>query len=141
MKSLDYSLSQVGEAARFILDNAHSKIVCFKGDLGAGKTTLIKEICTILEIEGQVQSPTFGIANEYTLIDSGESIFHLDCYRLNCSEEALDFGIEEYLNNGKYVFIEWPDIVDSLLPEMRTEIAILLLSHESRRLTLKNFNT
>ncbi len=93
-----------------------SKTFAFYGEMGAGKTTLIKEICSKLGSEDSFSSPTYSIVNEY-LTQSGEKIYHMDLYRLNKLEEVLELGIEEYLNSGDYVFIEWPGLIERLLPE------------------------
>ena len=92
------------------------KIIAFYGKMGAGKTTLIKTICEIINVENVVSSPTFSIVNEYHT-STGETIYHFDFYRINKIEEAYDFGYEEYFYSGNYCFIEWPEKIETLLPD------------------------
>ena len=104
------------------LANEYS-IFCFYGDLGAGKTTLIKLICEKLNVVDTISSPTYPIINEYNTIDS-RIIYHIDLYRLKSIEEALNIGIEEYLYSGNLCFIEWPDNFESILPDKHIKIKI-----------------
>ena len=90
------------------------RIIAISGNLGAGKTTLIKHICSELQVDDCVSSPTFSIVNEY-LSGNGEKIFHFDFYRLNSIKEAVDIGVEFYFNSGSYCFIEWPELIITLL--------------------------
>ncbi|HEY5690918.1 MAG TPA: tRNA (adenosine(37)-N6)-threonylcarbamoyltransferase complex ATPase subunit type 1 TsaE [Cyclobacteriaceae bacterium] len=91
------------------------KVWLFEGEMGSGKTTLIKVICTILGIKDETSSPTFSIINEYRGKDE-TSIFHFDFYRLMKEAEAYDMGVEEYFDSGSYCFVEWPEKVESLFP-------------------------
>lgn len=104
------------------LANEYS-IFCFYGDLGAGKTTLIKLICEKLNVVDTISSPTYPIINEYNTIDS-RIIYHIDLYRLKSIEEALNIGIEEYLYSGNLCFIEWPDNFKSILPTTHFNVKI-----------------
>lgn len=97
-------------------------VVTFLGQMGAGKTTLIKQICQSLGTTDVVNSPTFAIVNVYEY-GKGE-IYHFDCYRLKNIEEALDFGAEEYINSGELCLIEWPEVISRLLPEDTRTIRI-----------------
>src|SRR5471030_1745555 len=100
----NFSLSQLTEiAAQILAQSSTEKIFLFYGDMGAGKTTLIKALCTELGVEGQVSSPTFAIVNEYAAKHS--KVFHFDFYRLKNQNEALDMGYEEYFYSGEYCFI------------------------------------
>lgn len=101
-------------AAEVLQCGGNNRIYIFEGEMGSGKTTLIKEICRQLGSSDNFSSPSYAIANEYQS-DQGK-IFHLDLYRIKNVEEAIDAGIEEYLHSGAYCFIEWPDVVESLLP-------------------------
>ncbi len=94
---------------------AHT-VVALYGKMGAGKTTLIKELCKQLGVVDVVNSPTFSLVNEYTTIEGGK-IFHFDFYRINKLEEAYDFGYEEYFFSGNLCLVEWPEKIESLLPE------------------------
>jgi tRNA threonylcarbamoyladenosine biosynthesis protein TsaE len=99
------------------------KIWLFHGDMGAGKTSIIKEICRQLEVNENMSSPTFTLVNEY-LDKNGAKIFHFDFYRLKSEKEAFEIGVEEYFYSGNYCFIEWPEKVKSLLPAEHIDIAI-----------------
>lgn len=134
------SLSQLPSAAKAILLFANTKnIFCFYGELGAGKTTLIKEICKQLGVKDAGSSPTFSLVNEYktatpalkgekTIIPplgvGGEILYHFDLYRLKDVSEVYDIGYEDYLFSGNYCFIEWPEKIESLLPEEHLKVSI-----------------
>lgn len=90
-------------------------VVAFYGKMGAGKTTLIKELCKQLGVKDIVNSPTFSLVNEYHT-QAGETIYHFDFYRINKLEEVYDFGYEEYFYSGNLCFIEWPELIELLLP-------------------------
>lgn len=111
-----------------------SKVLCFYGEMGAGKTTLIKALLKELGGIDVVNSPTFGIANEY--LDGNEEVlaYHFDFYRLNDEMEALDLGFEDYLQTQAWILIEWPEKIASLLPEDATAITIEIISPTERRL-------
>ena len=102
-------------AHRLLAEGRNQPVWLFEGDMGAGKTTLIKALCRALGVVSTVQSPTFSIVNEYTTHE-GHSVYHFDCYRLRNEVEALDIGIEEYFDSGDYCFIEWPERITSLWP-------------------------
>ena len=107
------SLEQMLEVADFIASqNSTYPIVCFEGNLGAGKTTLIKLLASKMQLNDQVQSPTFGYVNTYD-----NKVHHFDCYRLNTIEEAFDLGFEEYFDQNKQIWIEWPQIILPMLPK------------------------
>ena len=102
-------------AHRLLAEGRERSVWLFEGEMGAGKTTLIKALCRALGVVSMVQSPTFSIVNEYTTHE-GHSVYHFDCYRLRNEAEALDIGIEEYFDSGDYCFIEWPERIMSLWP-------------------------
>jgi tRNA threonylcarbamoyladenosine biosynthesis protein TsaE len=102
-------------AHRLLAEGRERPVWLFEGDMGAGKTTLIKAICRALGVVSIVQSPTFSIVNEYTTHE-GHSIYHFDCYRLRNEAEALDIGMEEYMDSGNHCFIEWPERITALWP-------------------------
>ena len=122
----------IREAARaFIQNMPDSTVYAFYGKMGAGKTTFIKAICQELGVEDEVTSPTFAIVNEYSC-DSPSSfglppssvIYHFDFYRIKRLEEAYDIGFDDYIDSGNLCFIEWPELIEELLPEdaIRVEI-------------------
>ena len=101
--------------AKVILTNLKHKVVLFEGELGAGKTSFIKVLVKEMGSSDEVSSPTFSIVNEYELPKA--KVFHFDLYRINNAEEALDFGIDEYLESGNFCFIEWPEKITDFLPD------------------------
>lgn len=130
------SLSDLPTIARQIIELASDeRIFLFYGDMGAGKTTLVKELCAALGITENVTSPTFSIVNEYA---AGKTrIFHFDFYRLKSQTEALDMGYEEYFYSGDYCFIEWPEKIPDLLPDQYYKISITALPDQSREILLE----
>jgi tRNA threonylcarbamoyladenosine biosynthesis protein TsaE len=131
----EYNLSELTNVAREILSQSKSKILLFYGEMGAGKTTLIKEICSLLDIEDKISSPTFSLVNEYKS-RQGESVYHFDFYRIEDEEEAMDIGFEEYIDSGKWCLIEWPQNIENLLPLKSSAIQIQILENGNRALTI-----
>ena len=113
-----------------------AKITTLTGDLGAGKTTLVKEICKQLGINDLVSSPTFSIINEYQDGKGDMKVYHIDLYRIADEEELTNIGFEDYLYSGGLVFIEWPQIAEQLLPSETIGIHIKIFDNSSRRLIL-----
>lgn len=110
-------LEELNNVVRAVLNDFRTeKIFLLNGDLGAGKTTIIKEFAKVLGYLGVVQSPTYSLVNEYPLANS-RKIFHFDLYRLRDMQEAINIGIEDYLESKQYCFIEWHEVIDALLPE------------------------
>ncbi len=134
------SLSQLPSVAQEILKlrEGHN-IILFRAEMGAGKTTLIREIVAQCGSEDAVSSPTFAIVNEYR-DGENEPIFHFDMYRINKIEEALDFGCEEYLSSGALCLIEWPEQIEGLLPEEAMVVEIIVDSPKERTFIIKNAN-
>lgn len=122
-----------GVAKDLLAASAGDTIWLFFGEMGAGKTTLIKAICRALGVHSPMTSPTFSIVNEY-VADDGRVVYHFDFYRLKNEEEAYDIGVEEYLDSGRYCFVEWPERVPSILPEARFEVHIDIESPTLRRI-------
>jgi tRNA threonylcarbamoyladenosine biosynthesis protein TsaE len=122
-------------AEQFIRLTAGRKIFAFSGAMGAGKTTIIKAICEALGTNDVVTSPTFTIVNEYRTA-SGDSIYHIDFYRIKKFEEVFDFGIEEYFDSGCYCFMEWPELVENILPPETVNIRITVDDKDQRILQI-----
>ncbi len=116
---------------KFIRYTSGRKIFAFFGSMGAGKTTIIKAICKALGTKNIVTSPTFTLVNEYRMF-SGESIYHIDFYRIKKIEEVFDFGIEEYFDSGSYCFMEWPELIESILPPDTVRVKITVDDKEQR---------
>jgi len=117
-------LSALQETARLLLNNfPNDRIFAFYGAMGAGKTTFIKAICHELGSNDYVTSPTFALINEYSTTE-GSVIYHFDFYRIKKLEEAFDLGYEDYIYSGNYCFIEWPEMIEQLLPEGIVEVRI-----------------
>lgn len=117
-------LSALQDAAKQLLDSfPDERIFAFYGAMGAGKTTFIKALCRGLGSRDNITSPTFALINEYST-ENGAVIYHFDFYRIKKLEEAYDLGYEDYIYSGNYCFIEWPEMIDSLLPEGIVEVRI-----------------
>jgi tRNA threonylcarbamoyladenosine biosynthesis protein TsaE len=123
-------------AAEFLKELGDRKIVAFYGSMGAGKTTFIKAICDVLGVTDTVNSPTFAIVNEY-LAASGDSVYHFDFYRIKKIEEAYDFGYEDYFYSGNLCLIEWPELIEELLPEDTVRVKIEETTSGDRELTIE----
>ncbi len=118
------NINQLPQLATNILEkHSNSRIFAIYGEMGAGKTTLIKELCHCLKSSNIVSSPTFTIINEYD-DESGNPIYHFDLYRLKNIQEAIQIGTEDYLYSNHYCFIEWPEIITEILPENTVNINI-----------------
>ena len=135
---LSHSLDDLPQLVQEILgDCIDSKIFVFYGNLGAGKTTLIKTLCQQLGYKGDVTSPTFSLVNHYKTLEI--DIYHMDLYRLKDEEEVLEIGIEEYLYSGAYCFIEWPQVVIPLLDESYYKVQIETLENLSRKIDIEKW--
>jgi len=132
----NYSLDNLSEIASEIIASAENKTLLFFGEMGVGKTTLIKEICKILGVKDSISSPTFSLVNEYET-SKKEKVFHFDFYRITDEEEALDMGIEEYFDNNDWCLIEWPKNIKNLLPLNAVEIHLSTLNDGKRNIELK----
>jgi tRNA threonylcarbamoyladenosine biosynthesis protein TsaE len=126
-------LKQVAEEIIQSIDQV--KIWMFEGDLGSGKTTLIKEICRSLGVQDAMSSPTFAIVNEYNGQDY-QKIFHFDFYRIRKEAEAYDIGVDEYLDSGYPCFIEWPDKIPSLIPTIHAVVTINIENETQRTIAI-----
>ncbi|MDO9261354.1 MAG: tRNA (adenosine(37)-N6)-threonylcarbamoyltransferase complex ATPase subunit type 1 TsaE [Flavobacteriaceae bacterium] len=135
---LHYHLQDISKVAAVILEHSKSKIIAFKGEMGAGKTTLIKELVKILGIDEVTSSPTFSLVNQYQS-NHNILVFHFDFYRINQETEAMDMGIEEYFDSGGWCFIEWPEKVKNLLPLKFDEINIKIINEQERTIEIINY--
>lgn len=133
-----YSLNEIKEVAGAILAILNlKKVILFKADMGAGKTTLIKALAQALGVTYNINSPTFSFVNEYETIQ-GEIIYHFDLYRLKSEMEAYDMGIDEYFYSGNWCLIEWPEKTPNLIPLDHAIISIEVLNNGKRKLTITN---
>ena len=123
-------------ARQFVEASGDGRIFAFYGGMGAGNTTFIKAICEHLGVNDVITSPTFAIVNEYTSSVSAESIYHFDFYRIKKIDEVFDMGYEEYFYSGSYCFIEWPELIEDLLPEDAMVVRIEVLSPTERKFTI-----
>ena len=135
------SLEQIGDAAReFIANMGERRVFAFYGKMGAGKTTFIKAICEALGVDDVITSPTFAIVNEYTssssLLAPHSSIFHFDFYRIKKLEEVYDMGYEDYFYSGCLCFIEWPELIEEVLPEDAVKVSIDVDDNNCRTITI-----
>ena len=131
------STSDLPEVAEAILDaRAGRTVIAFRGGMGAGKTTLIRAVCDRLGVTDTVTSPTFAIVNEYRSDEGGELIYHFDFYRIKKLSEVYDMGYEDYFYSGALCFIEWPELVEELLPGNAVKVTIEELEDGSRKITL-----
>lgn len=133
---IHYEINEVEQVAKQLIENVKTKTILFYGDVGAGKTTLIKSIVKVLGSVDEVSSPTFSIVNEYKLKD--EKIFHFDLYRINDTEEVYNFGIEDYLESDFWKFIEWPELIKPILYDDFDIIYIKTDKKNNRILSLNN---
>lgn len=130
-----YTLKNLTEVATLILENVTSKTILFYGDMGVGKTTLIKELAKKLKVTDTISSPTFSIVNEYEA--ENDKVYHFDFYRIEKETEALDIGVDEYFYSGNWVFVEWPEKIATLLPDDAAKVYLKNNNNGSRILTMK----
>lgn len=129
---ITFQLSELHKVTKSFLKHTKGKVVCFYGEMGAGKTTLIKAIVQELGGIDLANSPTFGLVNEYN--DAYENLlaFHFDFYRIENELEALDLGLEDYLNSNAWLFIEWPEKIAALLPEDAVSVYLHFIDENTR---------
>ena len=123
-------------AQKFVEAMGDRKVFAFYGKMGAGKTTFIKAICEALGVEDVVTSPTFAIVNEYGISENPGKVYHFDFYRIKNLREAYDIGCEEYFYSGCPCFIEWPELIEELLPEEAVRVCIEVHEDGSRTISL-----
>jgi len=133
----NHTLKSIKKVAAKLLSLSDGITVwCFEGDMGAGKTTLIQEICKVLGVSERVSSPTFSLVNEYKGL-GGMPVYHFDLHRLQNIEEAREIGFSDYLYSGHFCLIEWPQVVESILPDSYLYITITTLDSDTRNVTLQ----
>lgn len=130
-----FSLDQIQEVAEKIIAQNPKKIILFNGEMGVGKTTLIKQLCKTLGVQDATSSPTFSLVNEY-YTSNNQTVYHFDFYRLNKETEALDMGVDDYLYSGNWCFIEWSEKIANLIPEEHSAVTIELQADGKRNLEL-----
>ena len=130
-----FSLDQLEEVAKQIIAQNPHKVILFHGEMGVGKTTLIKQLCKSLGVTEATSSPTFSLVNEYQANDN-QLVYHFDFYRLKNEIEAMDMGVDDYLYSGNWCFIEWAEKIPSLVPEPHSMVTIELLPNGKRSLEL-----
>ena len=133
----NYSLENLSAIAKEIIISVKNKTLLFYGQMGVGKTTLIKEICKELGVTDNISSPTFSLVNEYHSSKS-EKVYHFDFYRIDKEEEAMDMGIEEYFYSNDWCLVEWPNKVENLLPLNAVIIKITALKNQLRTIEVIN---
>ena len=136
MKTIFYNLNEIHSCAQTIISQLDSKILAIKGEMGAGKTTLIKALVKELGGVDTGSSPTFGLVNEYHKADGALLGYHFDFYRIEDPSEALDLGLEDYLAQDCWIFMEWPEKIQFLLPDDMQELQLHIVGPEERRLEI-----
>jgi tRNA threonylcarbamoyladenosine biosynthesis protein TsaE len=132
-----FTLDELELVAQKVIDQKTPKVILFHGEMGVGKTTLIKQLCKTLGVTSATSSPTFSLVNEYETINN-QVVYHFDFYRLKNEMEALDMGADDYFYSGNWCFIEWAEKIPSLIPDEHAVITIELVENEKRHLTLTN---
>lgn len=130
------NINDINAAAKqFVEHMGTNRVFAFYGKMGAGKTTFIKAVCECMGIDDVITSPTFAIVNEYSNDETGLTVYHFDFYRIKKIEEVYDMGYEEYFYSGNPCFIEWPELIEQLLPEDAVKVSIEELPDGSRRVS------
>jgi tRNA threonylcarbamoyladenosine biosynthesis protein TsaE len=135
---ITFSLHEINAVAKKILAQNPNKVFLFEGEMGVGKTTLIKELVKELGVVETVSSPTFSLVNEYQTIDK-QIIYHFDFYRIKIETEALDMGIDDYLYSNNWCFIEWAENIPNLIPNKHSKISISSDLSDERFLKFTNY--
>ena len=130
-----FSLDEINDVAKQIVEQNPNKVILFHGEMGVGKTTLIKALAKELGVNEATSSPTFSLVNEYQTT-TNQIVYHFDFYRLNDEVEALDMGADEYLYSDNWCFIEWAEKIPNLIPDLHSVISISVLPDGKRALNL-----
>lgn len=133
---IQFKLDEINQVAQKIIAQKPHKVILFHGEMGAGKTTLIKALSKTLGVNNATSSPTFSLVNEYEAAN-GDLVYHFDVYRLNSEAEAYNMGIDEYLYSGEWCFIEWAEKIPSLIPSEHSTVTLKVGKDGKRTLTLK----
>ena len=129
-----HSVEGLAEVSDYLISKREeADVIAFYGSMGAGKTTLIKDLCHRMGVTDEVNSPTFAIVNEY-VTEGGESVYHFDFYRIKKLEEAYEIGYENYFYSGNLCLIEWPELIEPLLPERYLRVDIRLGATDDERI-------
>lgn len=136
---MSFTLETIKQEAKKFAEKylQEGRVVAFYAKMGVGKTTFIKELCDVLQVVDTINSPTFAIVNEYNTADS-KAVYHFDFYRIKDIHEAVDFGAEEYFYSGSNCLIEWPELIEPLLPEDCLKVEIKLLDNDEREIVVLN---
>ena len=135
------SLENIREAAQqFVAAMEDNTVFAFYGKMGAGKTTFVKAVCEELGVNDGINAPTFAIVNEYRADESGELIYHFDFYRIKRLEEVYDMGYEDYFYSGALCFIEWPELVEEVLPGDAVKVTIEEVEDGTRSVRLESMD-
>lgn len=132
---ITFSLNEIANVAELIVAANPNKVILFNGEMGAGKTTFIKQLCKTLGVTDATSSPTFSLVNEYEAANN-LLVYHFDFYRLKKETEALDMGVDDYLYSGNWCFIEWAENIQNLIPKIHSIISIEALPDGKRLLKL-----
>ena len=142
MEIIIKDIEHIREAAReFIANMGDTRVFAFYGKMGAGKTTFVKAVCEELGVDDVITSPTFAIINEYSLTShllplTSSTIYHFDFYRIKRLEEVYDMGYEDYFYSGALCFIEWPELIEEILPDDAARVSIEEQEDGTRKVTL-----
>ncbi|MEQ5791690.1 tRNA (adenosine(37)-N6)-threonylcarbamoyltransferase complex ATPase subunit type 1 TsaE [Muricauda sp. NFXS6] len=131
-----FQLDEIQDVAKEVLQKVPNKVLCLYGDMGVGKTTLVKALVKQLGAVDLANSPTFGLVNEYSDENDTPLAYHFDFYRLNDEMEALDMGFDDYLSSDAWLFIEWPDKISTLLPEDAVSVFLRFIEESTRSIEL-----
>lgn len=130
--TITYSIDDLADVARKLIQNSTHKTWLFNAQMGAGKTTLIKHLAKELGVDEMASSPTFSIVNEY--LGTKDKVYHFDLYRLKNEEEAYDMGLDEYFDKNAWCFVEWPDLAQNILTENVHTVSIIIVDEHTREL-------
>lgn len=136
----NYSEAEINEVAQWLWRQIHPcKVIALHGQMGVGKTTLVHAVCSFLQVQDTVSSPTFSIINEYGFANNGfaETIYHIDLYRLKDAAEAVRSGVEDCLYSGAWCFVEWPERAAEIFPENSLHLFITLCKDGTRHIEIK----